>query len=112
MTTGPVVVVADANLAPLRAEFEAALPPGTEVRWLTPQDTAAILLRRRFLRQDTALRRGVWASPAYDPALPWTESPAAATVGYGHIGRAADIAGNIPRLVAGEPLRNVVAVAR
>jgi phosphoglycerate dehydrogenase-like enzyme len=158
MTTRPVVVVADANLAPLRTEFEAALPPAAQVRWPAPHDTAeieaavadadvlvagrcpatigaagkklrlvhaagagtdgidlaalpagtrvantfhhedsiaeyavaaAILLRRRFLQQDAALRRGVWDSPAYDPAAPWTESLAAAVVGfvgYGHIG--------------------------
>ena len=155
MTT---VVVADVNLEPLKDEFEAALPAGTEVRWCPPRDTAAIeaaaaeadvlvsgscpasvgtagkrlrlvhaagagtdgidlaalapgvqvantfhhedsiaeyvvaatvMLRRRFLQQDAALRRGVWASPAYDPASPWTDSLAAATVGfvgYGHIG--------------------------
>jgi phosphoglycerate dehydrogenase-like enzyme len=155
MTT---VVVADANLAPLRAEFEAALPAGTEVRWPSPRDTAevesavadadvlvsgscppnvaaagkrlrlvhaagagtdgidvaalpagvqvantfhhegsiaeyvvaaAVLLRRRFLQQDAALRRGVWDSPAYDPDVPWTHALGAATVGfvgYGHIG--------------------------
>lgn len=155
MTT---VVVADANLAPLRAEFEAALPPDTEVRWPSPRDTdeiesamadadvlvsgscppnvaaagkrlrlvhaagagtdgidvaalpagvqvantfhhedsiaeyvvaAAVVLRRRFLQQNAALRRGVWDSPAYDPAAPWTHSLGAATVGfvgYGHIG--------------------------
>jgi len=50
---------------------------------------AAIVLRRRFLQQDAALRRGVWDSPAYDPGVPWTESLAAATVGfvgYGHNG--------------------------
>ena len=41
MTTGPVVV-ADANLAPLRAEFEAALPPGTEVRWPDPQERTEV----------------------------------------------------------------------
>jgi phosphoglycerate dehydrogenase-like enzyme len=157
-TTGPIVVVADANLAPLRAEFEAALPPDTETRWPDPREpaeveaavadadvlvtgscpatvaaagkrlrlvhaagagtdgidvsalpagvqvantfhhedsiaeyvvAAAIVLRRRFLQQDAALRRGVWDSPAYDPQIPWTESLAAATVGfvgYGHIG--------------------------
>jgi phosphoglycerate dehydrogenase-like enzyme len=158
MTTGPVVVVADANLAALRAEFEAALPAGSEVRWPSPRDTAAIeaavsdadvlvsgtcppavgaagkrlrlvhtagagtdgidvtalppgvpvantfhhedsiaeyvvaatiLVRRRFLQQDAALRRGVWDSAAYEPAVPLTESLAAAVVGfvgYGHIG--------------------------
>jgi phosphoglycerate dehydrogenase-like enzyme len=155
MTT---VVVADANLAPLRAEFEAALPPDTEVRWPSPRDAgevesavadadvlvtgscpanvaaagkrlrlvhaagagtdginvaalpagvqvantfhhegsiaeyivaSAVLLRRRFLQQDAALRGGVWHSPAYDPAVPWTHALGAATVGfvgYGHIG--------------------------
>jgi phosphoglycerate dehydrogenase-like enzyme len=153
-----IVVVADANLAPLRAEFEAALPPDTEVRWPSPRDThevesavadadvlvggscppnvaaagkhlrlvhaagagtdgidvaalpagvqiantfhhedsiaeyivaATVVLRRRFVQQDAALRRGVWDSPAYDPAAPWTHSLGAATVGfvgYGHIG--------------------------
>jgi phosphoglycerate dehydrogenase-like enzyme len=155
MTT---VVVADANLAPLRAEFEAALPAGIEVRWPSPRDTAevesavadadvlvsgscppnvaaagkrlrlvhaagagtdgidvaalpagvqvantfhhessiaeyvvasAVLLRRRFVQQDAALRRDVWESPAYDPGVPWTHALGAATVGfvgYGHIG--------------------------
>jgi phosphoglycerate dehydrogenase-like enzyme len=158
MTRGPVVVAADTNLAPLRVEFEAAMPPGTTVRWPDPHDTAAVeaavadadvlvggscpasvaaagkrlrlvhaagagtdgidvdalahgvqvsntfhhegsiaeyvvatavLLRRGFLRQDGALRRGVWDSAAHDPAVPWTHSLAAATVGfvgYGHIG--------------------------
>jgi len=197
MTT---VVVADANLAPLRAEFEAALPPDTEVRWPSPRNAdevesavadadvlvsgscpsnvaalpagvqvantfhhedsigeyvvaSAVLLRRRFLHQDAALRRGVWHSPAYDPAVPWTHALGAATVGfvgYGHIGarawagfrafgargvamtRRGDVdataegldwtgttddldpllAANIRRLLASEPLRNVVAVAR
>ena len=151
-------VVADANLAPLRAEFEAALRAGIEVRWPSPRDTAevesavadaevlvsgscppnvaaagtrlrlvhapgagtdgidvaalsagvqvantfhhessiaeyvvasAVLLRRRFLQQDAALRRDVWESPAYDPGVPWTHALGAATVGfvgYGHIG--------------------------
>ena len=161
MITGPVVVIADTNLAPLRVELEAALPAGATVRWPDPHDTAAVeaavanadvlvggscprnvaaagkrlqlvhaagagtdgidvnalasgvqvantfhhegaiaeyvvattvLLRRGFLRQDGALRRGVWDSPAHDPALPWTHSLAAATVGfvgYGHIGACA-----------------------
>ncbi|GAA5128186.1 2-hydroxyacid dehydrogenase [Pseudonocardia adelaidensis] len=50
---------------------------------------AAVLLRRGFLAQDAALRADRWASPAYDPGLPWTHSLAAATVGFvgfGHIG--------------------------
>jgi phosphoglycerate dehydrogenase-like enzyme len=49
----------------------------------------AILLRRRFLQQDAALRRGVWDSPVYQPEAEWVDSLAAATVGfvgYGHIG--------------------------
>jgi phosphoglycerate dehydrogenase-like enzyme len=152
------VVVADANLHPLRAEFEAALPAGTAVSWPDPRDagaveaavphadvlvagqctartatlatrlrlvhtagagtdkidlaelppgtqvantfhhedaiaeyavSAAILLRRGFLRQHEALRRGVWDSPAHDPRSPWMDSLSAATVGFvgfGHIG--------------------------
>ncbi|MEW1723274.1 2-hydroxyacid dehydrogenase [Streptomyces sp. NPDC093109] len=152
------VVVADANLAPLRAEFEAALPAGTTVGWPDVRDTdavtaaladadvlvsglctaamaaaaprlrlvhaagagtekidaaalapgtrvantfhhensmaeyaisAAILLRRGFLRQHTALRAGLWDSPVYSPDAPWVDSLASATVGFvgfGHIG--------------------------
>ncbi|RDG38408.1 2-hydroxyacid dehydrogenase [Streptomyces corynorhini] len=154
----PTVVVADSNLAPLRAEFEAALPAGSTVRWPDPRDaaaltaaltdadvlvsgqctaamaaaaprlrlvhaagagterietaalapgtlvantfhhensmaeytiSAAILLRRGFLRQHTALREGRWDSPVHDPDSPWTDSLATATigfVGFGHIG--------------------------
>jgi len=50
---------------------------------------AALLLHRGFLAQDTALRADRWASPAYDPALPWPQTLEAATVGFvgfGHIG--------------------------
>jgi hypothetical protein len=65
------VVVADANRAPLRAEFEAALPAGTEVRLPSPPHSSGL------------------TPQTFD-------------------GRAA----NIRRLDAGEPLRNVVAVAR
>ncbi|MHA6615844.1 2-hydroxyacid dehydrogenase [Pseudonocardia sp. DLS-67] len=151
------IVIADTNLAPLRAELEEGLPAGSEVRWLDPRDlpaveaavvgadvlvsarcpasvaaagrslrlvhaagagfdgidiaalpagaivantfhhedsiaeyavSAAVLLRRGFLAQDTALRADRWASPAYG-AGPWTHSLAAATVGFvgfGHIG--------------------------
>ncbi|WP_381797875.1 2-hydroxyacid dehydrogenase [Streptomyces niveus] len=159
MTTSDLtVVVADSNLTPLRARFEAALPAGTAVRWPDPRDTAAveaavadadvlvsgqcsagtaavatrlrlvhaagagtekidvaalapgtqvantfhhedsiaeyvvsaaIMLRRGFLRQDSALRHAEWDSPAYDPASPWMDSLSAATigfVGFGHIG--------------------------
>ncbi|MFJ2558146.1 MULTISPECIES: 2-hydroxyacid dehydrogenase [unclassified Streptomyces] len=152
------VVVADSNLLPLRAEFEAALPAGTAVRWPDVRDTAAVeaaladadvlvsgqctaamaaaapglrlvhaagagtekietgalaagtlvantfhhensmaeyavsaavLLRRGFLRQHDALRRGEWESPVYDTEAPWVDSLGAATVGFvgfGHIG--------------------------
>lgn len=50
---------------------------------------SAILLRRGFLTQDTALRAGDWPTSAYDPAAPWAESLQGATVGlvgFGHIG--------------------------
>jgi phosphoglycerate dehydrogenase-like enzyme len=152
------IVIADPNLAPLRAELEAGFPAGAEVSWPDRRDdpaveaalhnaevlvcarcgpamaaagktlrlvhapgagvdgidvaalppgtlvantfhhedsiaeyvlASAILLRRGFLAQDTALRRDRWASPAYDPAMPWGDSLAAATVGlvgFGHIG--------------------------
>ncbi|MFE2444069.1 2-hydroxyacid dehydrogenase [Streptomyces melanosporofaciens] len=43
MTTAPLtVVVADPNLTPLRAEFEAALPHGTVVHWPDPRHTEAV----------------------------------------------------------------------
>ncbi|MCI2417325.1 2-hydroxyacid dehydrogenase [Saccharopolyspora sp. K220] len=155
------VVVAEANLVPLRAELEAALPPGTDVQWvhdataetveaavatadvlisqrvskelaaaakrlrlvhapgagtekievdaLPPgvvvantfhhEDAiaehvvaASIMLRRGFLRQDTALRKGIWESPVHDRRLPWPSTLADATVGFvgfGHIGATA-----------------------
>lgn len=159
MRTGELtVVVADPNLAPLRAEFEAALPEGTAVHWPDVRDagaveaalatadvlvsghctarmagaagrlrlvhaagagtdkievgslapgtrvantfhhensiaeyavSAAIVLRRGFLRQHNALRRGEWDSPAHDPLSPWVDSLSTATigfVGFGHIG--------------------------
>jgi phosphoglycerate dehydrogenase-like enzyme len=187
MTTGPVVVVADANLAALHAEFEAALPDGSEVRRPSPRDipaieaavsdadvlvsgscppavgaagkrlrllhaggagtdgidvtalppgvpvantfhhedsiaehvvAASILLRRRFLQQDAALRRGV-GNTAAPSRLPFDALPNVLMTPHSSgltrqtfAGRAADIAANIRRLVAGEPLRNVVAVAR
>lgn len=50
---------------------------------------AAILLRRGFLAQDRALRRGVWATSVYDDALPQPGATADARVGlvgFGHIG--------------------------
>ncbi len=152
------IVVADPNLAPLRAHLEEGFPIGSEVAWPDPRNLSAveaavadadvlvsatcpaavgaagktlrlvhapgagvegidvaalptgtivantfhhedsiaeyvvastILLRRGFLAQDVALRRGEWASPAYDPAVSWGDSLGAATigfVGFGHIG--------------------------
>ncbi|HEX4250112.1 MAG TPA: 2-hydroxyacid dehydrogenase [Pseudonocardia sp.] len=78
----------------------AALPAGTVVaNTFHHEDSiaeyvlaATILLRRGFLAQDAALRRDEWASPAYDPAVGWGDSLAAATVGlvgFGHIGERA-----------------------
>jgi phosphoglycerate dehydrogenase-like enzyme len=75
----------------------AALPKGTQVaNTFHHEDSiaeyviaAAVLLRRGFLRQDAALRREVWASPAYDPGEPWPTALSGATigfVGFGHIG--------------------------
>lgn len=49
----------------------------------------AILLRRGFLTQDRALRKGVWSSSVYDDALPQPLSMNNAHigfVGFGHIG--------------------------
>lgn len=51
-----------------------------------------ILLRRRFVPQDRALRMGEWSSPVYDSALaqPRTLSGSVVTLlGFGHIGKAA-----------------------
>ncbi|OFB42377.1 hydroxyacid dehydrogenase [Mycolicibacterium sp. (ex Dasyatis americana)] len=51
---------------------------------------AAVLLRRDFLAQDRALRRGIWASSVYDSDLPQLPAIGAARVGlvgFGHIGR-------------------------
>lgn len=51
---------------------------------------AAVLLRRDFLAQDRALRRGVWATSVYDANLPQLPAIGAARiglVGFGHIGR-------------------------
>jgi phosphoglycerate dehydrogenase-like enzyme len=50
---------------------------------------ASVMLRRGILRQDAALRRGEWASPAHNRAEPWVSGLAGATigfVGFGHIG--------------------------
>jgi phosphoglycerate dehydrogenase-like enzyme len=53
---------------------------------------AGIMLRRGFLRQDSALRNGIWDSAAYDRQVPWPGTLAEATigfVGFGHIGATA-----------------------
>ncbi|MEV4034689.1 2-hydroxyacid dehydrogenase [Streptomyces umbrinus] len=75
----------------------AALPPGTLVaNTFHHEDSiaeyvvaATVLLRRGFLRQDAALRRGTWDSPAHSPGTPWPDALADTTigfVGFGHIG--------------------------
>lgn len=51
---------------------------------------AAVLLRRDFLAQDRALRRGIWATSVYDanlPQLPAIGGARVGLVGFGHIGR-------------------------
>jgi phosphoglycerate dehydrogenase-like enzyme len=51
---------------------------------------AAVLLRRRFLAQDRALRTGRWATSVYDRGIPQPGSLSGARigfVGFGHIGR-------------------------
>jgi phosphoglycerate dehydrogenase-like enzyme len=153
------ILVADANIAPHRERFEAALPPGVDVVWRPGRDpqalreelrdvdvyvggrftaemaesaekirlvhvagagtdridfavlpdgvlvantfnhersiaeyvlAAAIMLRRDFLAQDRALRRGVWATSVYDDAIAQAPTLGAARigfVGFGHIGQ-------------------------
>jgi len=155
------ILVADANLAPHRERFEAALPAGVDVVWRAGRDpltlgeelrdvgvyvgsrftksmalaaeklrlihvagagtdkvdfaalrpdvlvanafhhensiaeyvvSAAIMLRRDFLAQDRALRRGVWATSVYDDAiaqLPTLRGARIGFVGFGHIGQRA-----------------------
>lgn len=155
------VLVADANLAPHRERFDAALPSGVEVVWRAGHDpltlgeelrnvevyvgsrftaamadqaeklrlihvagagtdkvdfaalppdvlvanafhhensiaeyvlSAAIMLRRNFLAQDRALRRGVWATSVYDESigqLPTLRGARVGFVGFGHIGQRA-----------------------
>ena len=74
-----------------------ALPRGTQVaNTFHHEDSiaeyvvaATVLLRRGILRQDAALRRGEWASPAHNRTEPWVSGLAGATVGFvgfGHIG--------------------------
>lgn len=51
---------------------------------------AAILLRRKLLNQDRALRSGVWASSVYDDTIaqpPTLRGARIGFVGFGHIGR-------------------------
>jgi phosphoglycerate dehydrogenase-like enzyme len=53
---------------------------------------AAVMLRRDFLTQDRQLRRGVWATSVYDPAIPQASTLGDARVGFvgfGHVGRCA-----------------------
>jgi phosphoglycerate dehydrogenase-like enzyme len=74
-----------------------ALPKGTQVANTFHHENAiaeyvvaaTVVLRRGILRQDAALRRGEWASPAHNRAEPWVSGLAGATVGFvgfGHIG--------------------------
>ena len=52
----------------------------------------AIMLRRDFLAQDRALRRGVWATSVYDrdiAQLPTLRDASIGFVGFGHIGQRA-----------------------
>ncbi len=51
---------------------------------------AAVMLRRGFLTQDRELRRDIWATSVYDPAIPQPSTLGDAHigfVGFGHIGR-------------------------
>jgi phosphoglycerate dehydrogenase-like enzyme len=51
---------------------------------------ATIMLRRDFLAQDRALRRGVWATAVYDDAIdqpPTLRGARIGFVGFGHIGQ-------------------------
>ncbi|OZE91258.1 hydroxyacid dehydrogenase [Rhodococcoides fascians] len=51
---------------------------------------ATVMLRRKFLEQDRALRSGLFATSVYDPTIPQPLSLSGARigfVGFGHIGR-------------------------
>lgn len=51
---------------------------------------AAVMLRRGFLEQDRQLRRDVWATSVYDPAIPQAPTLRDARIGFfgfGHIGQ-------------------------
>ncbi|MGI5430758.1 2-hydroxyacid dehydrogenase [Streptomyces sp. CA-179760] len=68
-----------------------ALPPGALVANTFHHEDAiaeyivasAVLVRRGFLHQDTALREGTWEPPAYSPLL---GEAVVGFVGFGHIG--------------------------
>lgn len=82
-----------------RVDF-AALPDGVEVANTFHHErsiaeyvlAAATMLRRDFLAQDRALRRGVWATAVYDDAIPQSitlRDSRIGFVGFGHIGQCA-----------------------
>ena len=82
-----------------KVEF-GALPPGVLVANTFHHErsiaeyvlSAAIMLRRDFLAQDRALRRGVWATSVYDQSirqLPTLRDARIGFVGFGHIGQRA-----------------------
>lgn len=155
------IVVGDRNVLPHRAEFEKALPDGSEVVWVVPFEesrviseladadvyvggkfsaamgaaapglkmvhvagagtdnvvrsglgpdvqvcttfhheqsiaeyivSATVMLRRKFLEQDRALRTGVFQTSVYDATIPQPLSLGGARigfVGFGHIGQRA-----------------------
>lgn len=82
-----------------RVDF-AALSPDTQVANTFHHERsiaeyvlgAAAMLRRDFLAQDRALRRGVWATSVYDNAIPQPNTlrdSRIGFVGFGHIGQCA-----------------------
>lgn len=158
------IVIADRNLARLRAELEAGLPAGAQVLWPDPADTAALEAavsdadvlvsslcpaelgaagkRLRLVHvagagtdgidvaalppgavvanthhHEDAIAEYVVATATGAPAdLPFHELPNVLMTPHSSgltrqtfASRAADIAANIRRLAAGEPLANVVA---
>jgi len=77
-----------------------ALPPGVRVANTFHHErsiaeyvlAATVMLRRDFLAQDRALRRGVWATSVYDDSiaqLPTVGDARVGFVGFGHIGQRA-----------------------
>lgn len=96
----PVLRLVHAAGAGVDAIAHEALPAGVRVvNTYHHEDSIAeyilasvIVLRRRFLEQDRALRTGQWSSPVYDPALPQPRTLDGSRVtflGFGHIGKAA-----------------------